>query len=71
MRAFHLKDFEVLYRLLNIEIVLVTREIQPVQEQYVGNCWKTYIEHTGQFSRGGKHTGFKQNCCLNLEEEAG
>lgn len=33
MRAFHLKDFEVLYRLLNIEIVLLTREMQPVQER--------------------------------------
>lgn len=71
MRAFHLKDFQVLYRLLNIEIILLTREIQPVQEQYVGNCRKTYIEHAGQFSRGSKHTGFKQNCWLNLGEEAG
>lgn len=33
MKAFHLKDFEVLYRLLNIEIVLLTREMQPVQER--------------------------------------
>jgi len=61
MRAFHLKDFEVLYRLLNIQIILLTREIQPVQEWYAGNCWKTYTERAGQFSEGSKHTGFKQN----------
>lgn len=60
MKAFHLKDFQVLYRLLNIEIILLTGEIQPVKEQCVGNCWKTYTEHVGQCSKGSKHTGFKQ-----------
>lgn len=71
MRAFHLKDSEVLCGLLSIEIILLTGEIQPAQEHHVGNCWKTYTEHVGRFSRGSKHTGFKQNCCLNLGEEVG
>lgn len=70
MRAFHLKDFQVLYRLLNIEIILLTREIQPVQERCGGNRWKTFIEHVGQFGRGSRHTGLKQNRSLNLGEEA-
>lgn len=60
MKAFHLKDFQVLYRLLNIEIILLTGEIQAAQEQYVRNCWKTYTEHVGQCSRRSKPTGFKQ-----------
>lgn len=56
---FHLKDSEVLCRLLSIEIILLTGEIQAAQEHRVGNCWKTHIEHVGWFSRGSKHTGIQ------------